>query len=343
MTGDSRSVNSYIENEGSALLLAPASSDSDDACIDLLTDISPENGNVLSVAVGPSPDERLSLWKRTVGDQLPKRATIIDANGQSSTASGTAAADEVPSVTVDLLPENTEPVDIGISIARWLGAWESNPESSVVCLHSVTDLLERYEQDRVIGLVNSLVDLCDSVGATCHHHMDPDAHTEDVVARFRPLYDTVVEHGPDDGWTISDDDASDLSPTFRSSTATRGTRTADGDSLETVPLPYSFDEVLDVISSPRRRSALYYLKDRADGTVSLDGLAERVRERESTIPATSTSVSTDEVKISLAHAHLPKLDTAGIVEYDPDDATVRYRANPALESCLEHAERLELG
>lgn len=343
MTGHTGSINSYIENEGSTLLLAPAHSDSDnEACMDLLTDIEPENENVLSVAVGPSPDERLMLWKREAGDQLPKRATIIDASGQTSTASGTAASDEIPSLTVKALPGNAEPVDIGMSIARCLGSWESNAESSVVCLHSVTDLLERYEQDRVIGLVNGIVDLCDSVGASCHHHMDPGAHAEAVVARFRPLYDTVVEPGPDGGWTISDD-ASDLSPTFRGSTATSGAGTATGDGHETVPIPYSFDEMLDLISNARRRATLYYLKDQVDGTISLDDLAERVREMKSTMPGTSSSASTQDVKISLAHAHLPKLDTAGIVGYDPDDSTVKYMANPALESCLDHAERLELG
>ena len=344
MTGHFGSINSYFDNEGSTLILSSCPSDSDDeACTDLLTEINPESENVLSVAVGPSPDERLLLWKRTVGDELPKRATIIDANGQTSTASGRAASEEIPTVNVEVLPQNAEPVDIGVSVARWLGRWESNPETSVVCLHSVTALLDRYEQDRVIGLVNSLVDLCDSAGAECHHHMDPGKHAEDVVSTLRPLYDTVIEHSKSDGWRISTDEESDLSPTFRGSRAPPSDGTAVDDYLGTVPLPYSFDEVLDLISNARRRAALYHLKDWGKGTITLVELAEAVWERESTMPATSTPASKQEVQISLVHSHIPKLDSAGIVDYDSGEATVHYTANPALESCLDHAEKIELG
>jgi len=45
--------------------------------------------------------------------------------------------------------------------------------------------------------------------------------------------------------------------------------------------------------------------------------------------------------VSIHRVHVPVLEEAGIVEWA--DGEVRYRSNPALESCLDYFETLELG
>ncbi len=48
---------------------------------------------------------------------------------------------------------------------------------------------------------------------------------------------------------------------------TGGVKKGDPEEPETIPIPYSFDQVLELISAPRRRSLLYHLKDRSDTEV----------------------------------------------------------------------------
>ncbi|WP_139136144.1 hypothetical protein [Haladaptatus sp. W1] len=56
-------------------------------------------------------------------------------------------------------------------------------------------------------------------------------------------------------------------------------------------------------------------------TVELEELARRVVEREDGIDAADQDVM-ERVVIGLHHNHLPRLDDAGLVDYDPDSHTV---------------------
>jgi hypothetical protein len=340
-------LDAALGEASSVLLLAPSASEfEDDACVDLLTADEPSRSNVLSVTLTQSPDERIALWRREAGEQLPARAMVVDANGDRSATEPTTDRGDDPSSTlsVDVLRSNAEPIDVGMALARHLGAWESTPESTRICLHSLTALLDSFDREAVVSLVSALNDLCDAAGATAHHHLDPAAHDDGLVATFRPLYDAVIEHVPEDGWTVTraPDDAD--RPSFRRSTAPPGgAASTDPCRPETVPMPYSFDQTLDLISVSRRRTLLYHLKDLGVGTVSIDELVEGVATRERSIPAREAPESTDSVRVSLVHAHLPKLADLGILEYDVESATVRYHGNPALESFLRYVETLELG
>lgn len=85
----------------------------------------------------------------------------------------------------------------------------------------------------------------------------------------------------------------------------------------------SQDEVFEVLKSPRRRYALYYLR-REGGESDLSDLTEQVAawENETTTSALTTE-QRKRVYISLYQTHLPKLDEANIVEYDRDAGVVR--------------------
>lgn len=84
----------------------------------------------------------------------------------------------------------------------------------------------------------------------------------------------------------------------------------------------SQDVVFDILSSPRRRYVLYYLKQ-VDEPIELTSLAEQVAAWEN---QTDTESLTDQqrkrVYVSLYQTHIPKLDEAGVVTYDENDGTV---------------------
>ena len=78
----------------------------------------------------------------------------------------------------------------------------------------------------------------------------------------------------------------------------------------------TLSELFDIFSHSRRRFVLGYL-DEAGTEVSTDSLAERLVAWERTDgQSDATAAAVDEVKLSLHHTHLPKLESAGVVTYD---------------------------
>ncbi|XVH33570.1 DUF7344 domain-containing protein (plasmid) [Haloferacaceae archaeon DSL9] len=84
----------------------------------------------------------------------------------------------------------------------------------------------------------------------------------------------------------------------------------------------SRDTVFDLLSNSRRRFVLHYLR-RADGPVSLGELAAEIASVENDIPVDElTSQQRKRTYVSLYQTHIPKLQDAGAVTYDPETGMV---------------------
>jgi DNA-binding transcriptional ArsR family regulator len=85
----------------------------------------------------------------------------------------------------------------------------------------------------------------------------------------------------------------------------------------------SEDDVFSMLSNQRRRYVIAYL-DRTEGAeVSLGDLAERIAAWENDVDvAELTYKQRKRVYTSLHQTHLPKLDEAGVVDYDRDRGTI---------------------
>lgn len=76
--------------------------------------------------------------------------------------------------------------------------------------------------------------------------------------------------------------------------------------------------VFDILSSPRRRYVLFYLKNRQQ-PVELTELAEELAAWENDITVDElSSQARKRVYVSLYQTHVPKLEEAGLIEYDAD-------------------------
>lgn len=86
--------------------------------------------------------------------------------------------------------------------------------------------------------------------------------------------------------------------------------------------PLSQDLVFDLLSSPRRRFVLYYLRSES-ASIALTALADEVASWEY---ETSVDELTEQERkrayVSLYQTHVPKLVDAGIVAYDTDSGVV---------------------
>jgi len=79
------------------------------------------------------------------------------------------------------------------------------------------------------------------------------------------------------------------------------------------------DRVFDLLESPRRRHVLSYLRCR-DREVHVDELAAAVTARENDVdPADVDEDRLRQVQLSLHHVHLPKLESAGLVQRSQGD------------------------
>lgn len=92
------------------------------------------------------------------------------------------------------------------------------------------------------------------------------------------------------------------------------------------------DAALAVLASARRRRLFGYLLEEADPPTNRAELAERM--------AANGDADLETVMASLAHRHLPRLDDAGVVEYDHRSGGVRLEETaedlrPLLALCEE--------
>lgn len=104
--------------------------------------------------------------------------------------------------------------------------------------------------------------------------------------------------------------------------------------------PPSLDEIFELLANQQRRYVLYHLREVTGGVTTMEELAENV------VALQDQSGPPDgprgPVLTSLRHVHLPKLQDAGVLEYDPRSEAIRYWGQPSLDEWLEHAMHKEL-
>lgn len=88
--------------------------------------------------------------------------------------------------------------------------------------------------------------------------------------------------------------------------------------------------MIEAFADDRRQHAIRILRQR--GRTTLRELAGAVVRREGGDPSDETALQ--RASLTLYHAHLPKLDAAGVVEFDPDERWVRYTASAETESAV---------
>ena len=104
----------------------------------------------------------------------------------------------------------------------------------------------------------------------------------------------------------------------------------------------SVDTIFELLSNSRRRHALRTLRDGEQTT--LRALSEQIAASENGIDSDDLSAAQRKrVTIGLYQSHLPKLQRAGVVDYDRNRGTVVRTAladqlDPFLELAVAHAE-----
>ena len=102
----------------------------------------------------------------------------------------------------------------------------------------------------------------------------------------------------------------------------------------------STEIALRVVADPCRRSILTQLIDGEKTVVTTDTLVDRISPENP--PPKTTGTHADSLLIAVQHIHLPKLEDANLIEYDPRTKTIRYTPNERVERVLRFVtEELE--
>lgn len=87
----------------------------------------------------------------------------------------------------------------------------------------------------------------------------------------------------------------------------------------------NFDAVVSVLLNEQARRVIEFFQNSGELVVSRDALADHLHD------ISETADDRDRVAIKLTHVTLPKLDDAGLIEYDHQRPSVKYRETPLSE------------
>lgn len=96
--------------------------------------------------------------------------------------------------------------------------------------------------------------------------------------------------------------------------------------------------VLRLLAPERRRAVVHTLMEAPNATHSVEDVVDAIRE---TYELSDDAGSPAYLRSSLHHTHLPKLDDADVVEYDPHDGTIRYQGDQVIEKWVEQIDRID--
>ncbi|PSQ38788.1 hypothetical protein BRD13_05535 [Halobacteriales archaeon SW_5_70_135] len=181
-----------FEGTTSVLFLSPDSGD-DGVCPRLLLGGDAEDAGIDLLRIAyRDPGRVVEGWPTHVADP-PARARLITA-GRAAAVVEEADLD-VPAV------ERVSPADLtelGIRTSEVLEEWSDDDRRSVVCLDSITDVLDHVSFETAYRFLHVFTNQLCAADAIGHFHMTPEAHDDCAVQRTMALFDVVAEQSDGD-------------------------------------------------------------------------------------------------------------------------------------------------
>ena len=175
------------------LLLAPDGSPADaDACIHLLDDANARN--VLSLGYSTPPDR---ATRAVQSGTSPGEATFVCIGERTRSAAVTSSTAEqtLGSATLQVVPDPADLARIGMVVNDCLEEWADGDTRTVVCYHSLSDLLEHADLQTAFRFLHVLTGRIAAADARAHFHLDPATQDPETVGTLSMLFDEVVEVG----------------------------------------------------------------------------------------------------------------------------------------------------
>lgn len=180
------------DDPSNVLLLTPSVGDCEaTACGELVRAADPAQSHVVLATGLRSADRRLAELDAHVGSQ-PAETTVVDLSlSARSAAAGTGsdAADRRTDVTVERV-DGTDLLTLGTTLDT---AVERTDLPTVLCVDSVSDLLQSSDRESVFRFLDVLTRCVDRTETVGHYHLRPDVHSDETVETLAVLFDAVVD------------------------------------------------------------------------------------------------------------------------------------------------------
>jgi hypothetical protein len=180
---------------GNSVLLKSSTDEvKDSACHALLSDVDPNDPNVLLVSL--AAPVRSSIV--AVIDDLPYEPGTLYAIGVGLDDPDRIASGFPPWVTVDTISDVGDLQSLGILLSSTVSEFDEG--EVVFCLDSITAILQYTELNRAYRFLHTLIHRFDTVDVRGHYHVDPSTVDESTLSTLAPLFDTVFETFEDGTW-----------------------------------------------------------------------------------------------------------------------------------------------
>lgn len=187
------------------LLLAESfHSSDDDVCFELLSPMNLSEINLLSVGFTFAASKRIVKWLRESGERPARLKLITSVEFTRSGGDGQLHSQlQVNESVVERIGSPNDLTELGVKVTKIANEWEATDEQTVVCVNSLTTLLQYAEIDRAYRFLHVFADKLMMTGAISHYHMDPSAHTPQTVNTLKQLFDVLIEVSPEGELVVS--------------------------------------------------------------------------------------------------------------------------------------------
>jgi len=159
-------------------------------CLDLLTVEEPAEERLLIVSVTETIGKTHRRWDDRIGEH-PAAFAVVSASFADDAPDGTAGW-----LTTHRVDDPGDLTGLGVTISGQLSEWADAEEQVVVCLRSLTTMLQYVGPDELVRFLTELRKHLERSGAVAHFHLDPDAVDPRTVAALRSAVDGVVVDEP---------------------------------------------------------------------------------------------------------------------------------------------------
>lgn len=170
-----------------------------DVCIENLRTADPDATRVFRVEFTGQLEEWLRRWRTQSGIEI-EEITVVNATGTTWS--------ELPSwvtLATETAPSNL--TGIGTAASDYLGNWEGTDGGPLVCIHSLTTLLQYVGTPQAFQFLHQLIEQARSADAFVHYHLTSGVHDEQTENLFRTLADAVIDVEADGTWTDASQDS----------------------------------------------------------------------------------------------------------------------------------------
>lgn len=102
--------------------------------------------------------------------------------------------------------------------------------------------------------------------------------------------------------------------------------------LDTMTEP-RLEALLQLVADRSRRQAIEHLRHGATGKTTINSLVDGLQN--GGLDAYDQPTDRKQLAIQLYHVHLPKLADHGVVDFDPEHGSIRYRPDDQFETVLD--------